>query len=166
MLRKNISRRKKGAVLAEATASTVVTVGVTFCLLYFLIQATVGILIMHGLHQSARQSARELALLYNRNGGGQTPDNASINSVLSKAMTPGVVNNTDQFIVTWPSTYARNAHPSQLVSVTCSAVPGRSGSGGRVDNSAFPWTVVSWFNGAYSLAGIQLKAAAVFPLKP
>lgn len=41
----------KGLVLAEATASTVITIGVTICLLYVLIQAAVGVLIVHGLHQ-------------------------------------------------------------------------------------------------------------------
>lgn len=166
MWTKRRQRGSKGVVLAEATASTVITIGVTFCLLYVLIQAAVGVLIVHGLHQSARQSARELAVLYSKNGGGRTPDSASINSVLGRAMVPGVVNHTDQFIVTWPTTYRRNAHPSPVVSVVCSAIPGRSGSGGNANNVAFPWTLVSWFDKAYSLAGIQLKSSAVYPLKP
>jgi len=156
-------RNSKGAILAETTASTALLYGFVIVLLYFVAQACFGLLIMNGLSQAAREAARELSVLYVRSGGSSTPSSASINEVFEKIAVGGVVNNASQFSATWPTSYVRNSHPQQTVTVICTAAPGQTGT---VKNLAFPWTSLSYFTAKFSLAGLNMQASATYPLRP
>lgn len=160
------TRNSSGFVLAEATASTSIFAGITFCVLCLVIQAGISMHITNGLNQSARQAARELSILYIKSGGGDQPDATSQQTALRKAMVPGAVNQVSQYTVVWPSTFTKNAHPPQTVSVLCTAAPGQAGSNGMVKNLGLPWTSVNLLGKTFSLNVFQMRSSATYPLRP
>lgn len=158
-------RNANGAVLAEATASTVIFVSLVVVLMFVMIQSCVCLHILNGLTQGARDGAREMALLYLKSGGGDRPNAAAINTALSRIQVPGVVNQSSQFSVVWPTNYSRNSHPQPCVTVTCFAAMGQAGSNGSA-NIKLPFGKISFFGKTFSLQDLSLKASATYALRP
>ena len=158
-------RSSRGAILAETTASTALLYGFVILLMYVVAEACFSFIIMNGLNQAAREGAREMAMLYLKSGGYQTPDSTSIANCLDKISVAGIVNSSSQFSVSWPTAYTRNSHPPLMVTVICNAAPGQSGSNGGT-NLALPGSALSLWATKFSLVGISMKATATYPLRP
>jgi hypothetical protein len=166
----NAQRRKtrsaNGAILAETTASTALLYAFVILLMYVVIEACLSFFIMNGLNQAAREGAREMAALYIRSGGYQTPESSNISNVFSKITVGGIVNDPSQFTAYWPTTYTKNSHPPLTVTVVCAANPGQSGSSSSKKNLAMPGSALSVWATKFSIVGLSMKASATYPLRP
>lgn len=163
---RNRRRCATGAVLAEATASTVIFVSLVVVLMFVMIQSCVCLHILNGLTQGARDGAREMALLYLKSGGGDTPNEAAVNTALQRIQVPGVINQSSQFSVVWPASYSRNSHPQPCVTVTCYAAMGQAAGSNGTNNLTLPFGKISIFGKTFSLQELSLKASATYPLRP
>ncbi|MFX7784497.1 hypothetical protein ABTJ92_19950, partial [Acinetobacter baumannii] len=85
------------------------------------------------------------SMLYIKSGGGQQPGDSSISEELQKIVVPGVVNDSSQFTVTWPTSYPKNPHPPLTVSVICTAAPGQTGQSSSTPNIMFPGAAMKFF---------------------
>ena len=166
MAKSSRMRNPHGAILAETTASTALLYGFVILLMYVVVEACLSFFIMNGLNQAARQGAREMAALYIRSGGYQTPDASNINNVFEKITVGGIVNDASQFTAYWPSAYTKNSHPPLMVTVVCTAAPGQTGSSNSSKNLAMPGSALSVWATKFSIVGLSMKASATYPLRP
>lgn len=165
MARKKLkTRAARGAVLAEVSASSALFVSILVLITFALTQAAIALHIMHGLQQASRQAAREAAILYMKGSGGQSPTSSMIDSEFQKIYIAGVVNSSNQFAITWPTTYTKNAHPPLSVTVTCTAAPGQKGFNGLGDNIGIPAAIA--LPGVGIVFNNVMKATSTYPLRP
>jgi hypothetical protein len=159
-------RSDRGAILAETTASTALLYGFVILLMYVVAEACFSFIVMNGLNQAAREGAREMAMLYVKGGGYQTPDSTQINNVFQRISVSGIVNSSSQFTANWPSSYTPNSHPPAMVTVVCNAAPGQAGENGNGKNLYMPGSALSVWAAKFTPVGVSMKATATYPLRP